>query len=146
MQPNNCLSIADFLLQAGVTSDELNAEASTPQPAVLDLDAYNDILNQVSKSHPSFRFDGPTRRMRVLRRATLPKQVLAAKANIRAWEREIQALSTYEKADQVLGSAEAEMKLLSRMGTSGTSNREVDTHTRAHIRAHAHKYIRAHTG
>ena len=54
-----------------------------------------------------------------MKRGILPTQVLKAKQSIRAWERELQALDTCTKADQVLDAAESEMKLLDRMGNSG---------------------------
>ena len=119
MSSANNLPWQEFLSVTGVTLDELNAEALKPQPACLSLFDYNNLMVRVSQSHPTFDFSNKARRLRVMRRGALPSQILLAEANIRAWKREIQALHTCEKADQVLANADAEMKLLDRMGNSG---------------------------
>ena len=130
-QHQNHLSVDDLLAQEGFTIDDLAEESRKPQPATLSLEAYNDLVNSFSNTHPSFSFNAKTRNTRVIKRDLLPKQIQKAKASIRAWEREIQAMSTCEKADQVLASAEAEMKLVTRMDTAGVLNCEV-THTHTH--------------
>ena len=124
MTTNN-LTYEEFLLQAGVTNSELKAEAAIKQPSTLSLDDYNGLLNSVSKTHPNFNFDNKSRVYRVLRRAVLPKQVLKAKMSINAWEKEIQAMSTCEKADHILNAAESEIKLTARISTSGVKNNQV---------------------
>ncbi len=78
----------EFLYQAGVTVGELDAEAAKPQPTSLSLHNYNQLVGRLSQSHPGFKFDSKSRRLRVLKRSALPAQILRSKQNIRAWERE----------------------------------------------------------
>ena len=116
---DNNLSVQDFLSQTGVSYEDLNAEALKPQPTSLSLANYNVLVLQLSKSHPTFMFDRKSRHARVMKRGLIPNQILRAEDNIRAWKREMQALLTCDKADRVLASADAEMRLLDRMGTAG---------------------------
>ena len=95
-QNQNHLSVDDLLAQEGITTDDLAEESRKPQPATLSLDSYNDLVNSFSNTHPSFSFNGKSRHTRVLKRALLPTQIQKAKASIRAWEREIQAMITCE--------------------------------------------------
>jgi len=128
------LTVEQFLNQAGVSVGELDEEASKPQPSALSLANYHALTNRLALSHPGFNFDSKSRRLRVQKRGALPSQILKALQNAKAWERELQALNTCNKADQVLEVAECEMRLLDRMGNTGLTEYQDDNPLKRQVR------------
>jgi hypothetical protein len=113
------LSLDEFLDQAGVPLEVLNEQASRPQPKVLSLGDYHALVLKLNKAYPSFSFDSKQVRIRQVKRGSIPGHIQRAAANIRAWQRELDALATCEAADKAVQAAVAELRLLDRLGTNG---------------------------
>jgi hypothetical protein len=128
------LSLEEFLQIAGVQIDDLNAQASAPQPKTLSLVNYNNLLKTLQEKFPTSSFDIKARRSRQQKESALPAQIRRGENSIRAWKRELGSISTHKAADLAVEAAEVEMRLNDRLGNSGARSVDAANPFRRHKR------------